>query len=275
MNPVWQSLPVTELRVVGKTSDGEHLELTDTEGNKFTVRVNDALRATVNERRLAPVVENTPQFSIKEIQARLRAGESYAEVSRISGLSLEKIERYASPILQERAWIIELAEKASPKGTSLPLSELVIQRLAPRGVNMNQISWNTWRLDDGTWHLVLSYPSRDGQSEATWIFDSNKRTLASRDDGARWINGEEIPSKQAPRNDRMSDHGVLFPVEGESPQPPRLVAVRTDPMIEDQSEETREIAPDAKKDGVTKRITIPSWDDIMFGRSKKKEEEEN
>ncbi|NDE53228.1 MAG: DUF3071 domain-containing protein [Actinobacteria bacterium] len=266
---------MTELRVVGKTNDGEHLELSDNEGNTFTVRVNDSLRATVNERRLAPVVESAPRYSIKEIQARLRAGESYADVSRISGLSLEKIERYASPILQERAWIIELAEKASPKGTSLALSELVIQRLAPRGVNMNQISWNTWRLDDGTWQLVLSYPSREGQSEATWIFDSNKRTLASRDDGARWINGEEIPSKQTPRSDRMSDHGVLFPAEGDSPQPPRLVAVRTDPMIDEQPELVQEIAPDAKKDGVTKRISIPSWDDIMFGRSKKKEEDEN
>ena len=265
---------MTELRVVGRSDDGDHLELTDNEGNKFTVRVNDSLRASVNERRLTPVIESTPQFSIKEIQARLRAGESFAEVSRISGLSLEKIERYASPILQERAWIIELAEKASPKGTSLPLSELVIQRLAPRGVNMNQISWNTWRLDDGTWNLVLMYPSRDGQSEATWNFDSNKRTLASRDDGARWINGEEIPSKQNTRSERMNDHGVLFPMEGETPQPPRLVAVRTDPMIDDQVQEQKEIAPDAKKDGVTKRISIPSWDDIMFGRSKKKEDED-
>jgi hypothetical protein len=140
---------------------------------------------------------------------------------------------------------------------------------------MNQISWNTWRLDDGTWNLVLMYPSRDGQSEATWNFDSNKRTLASRDDGARWINGEEIPSKQNTRSERMNDHGVLFPMEGETPQPPRLVAVRTDPMIDDQVQEQKEIAPDAKKDGVTKRISIPSWDDIMFGRSKKKEEDED
>jgi hypothetical protein len=266
---------VTELRVVGKSSDGERVELTDDDGNTFSVRINDSLRTAVNEKRLVTVVESAPQISIKEIQARLRAGESYADVSRISGLSLEKIERYASPILQERVWIIELAEKASPKGTSLPLSELVIQRLAPRGVNMNQISWNTWRLDDGTWHLVLSYPSREGQSDATWIFDSHKRTLVSRDDGARWINGEELPAKQAPRNDRMSEHGVLFPAEGDAPQPPRLVAVRTDPMIDDQGSETKEIAPDAKKDGVTKRISIPSWDDIMFGRGKKKDDDED
>lgn len=275
---------MSELRVVGRTQDGEHIELTDADGAKFLVRVNDSLRSAVNERRLTPVVETTPKLSIKEIQARLRAGESYSDISNISGLSMEKIERYASPILQERAWIIEQALKASPKGASLPLSELTILRLAPRGVNMNQVSWNTWRLDDGTWHLVLNYPSNEGQSEATWIFDPNKRSLTSKDDGARWINGEEIPSKQTVKSDRMSNHGVLFPAEGDSPQPPRLVAVRTDPMVDERAEELaspkelgRDIEADAKKDGVTKRISIPSWDDIMFGRSKKKDdsEEEN
>jgi len=262
---------MTDIRLVGRSSDGDHLEFTDNDGNTFSVRINDALKAAVNERRLAAVVEEAPSFSIKEVQARLRAGESFAEVARISGLSLEKVERYASPILQERNWIIELAEKSSPKGTSLPLRDLVIQRLAPRGVNLNQISWNTWRLDDGTWHLVLMYPSSDGERQATWSFDSNKRTLQSRDDGARWINGEEI-SKEKPR-DRMADHGVLFPAEGEPTAPPRLVAVRTDPMSREEETVTKEIPADAKKDGVTKRISIPSWDDIMFGRSKKKNEE--
>ena len=91
---------MTELRLVGRTDDGDHIEMVDNDGNKFTVRLSDSLRSAVNERRLTPVVDAAPQFSIKEIQARLRAGESYAEVSRISGLSLEKIERYASPFFK-------------------------------------------------------------------------------------------------------------------------------------------------------------------------------
>jgi len=69
---------------------------------------------------------------------------------------------------------------------------------------------------------------------------------------------------------------VLFPVEGETPAPPRLVAVRTDDIPgENKSNQETEIPSDAKKDGVTKRISIPSWDDIMFGRSKKKDESED
>ncbi|MBM3721167.1 MAG: DUF3071 domain-containing protein [Actinobacteria bacterium] len=263
---------MSELRVVGRTSDGERIELADGEGNSFTVKIDESLKSTMTERKLVAVSDDAPTFSIKEIQARLRAGESFAEVARISGLSINKIERYASPIMQERAWVIEQAEKSSPKGTTLPLRELVVQRLAPRGVNMNQISWNTWRLDNGSWHLVLSYPSSDGNRQATWHFDLNKRTFNSQDDGAKWICGEEI-SKHPTKQDRMSDHGVLFPVEGDSPQPPRLVAVRTDPSPDDAPSVT-DIPTDAKKDGVTRRISIPSWDDIMFGRSKKKDGED-
>ncbi|MFM8938146.1 MAG: septation protein SepH [Actinomycetota bacterium] len=263
---------MSELRVVGRTSDGERIELADGEGNSFTVKIDESLKSAMTERKLVAVSEDVPTFSIKEIQARLRAGESLAEVARISGLSINKIERYASPIMQERAWVIEQAEKSSPKGSTLPLRELVVQRLAPRGVNMNQISWNTWRLDNGSWHLVLSYPSSDGNREATWSFDLNKRTFISQDDGAKWICGEEI-SKHPTKQDRMSDHGVLFPVEGDSPQPPRLVAVRTDPSPDDAPSVT-DIPTDAKKDGVTRRISIPSWDDIMFGRSKKKDGED-
>ena len=259
---------MTELRVVGRSADGEHIDLLDSEGNSFRIRVSDNLRSLVNERRLTSVSEESVRMPLREVQARLRAGQSYAEVSRESGLSLEKIERYASPILQERAWIIELAEKSSPKGTSLPLRELVVQRFVPRGIALTSIEWNTWRREDGTWELVLSYPGNDGAREAHWVFDSNKRTLLSLDDGARWICGEEQPKQQ--KADRMSDHGVLFPAEGESSQPPRLVAVRTDP----QPREEGEIPTDAKKDGVTRRISIPSWDDIMFGRGKKKDEKE-
>ena len=259
---------MTELRVVGRSADGEHIDLLDGDGNSFRIRVSDNLRSIVNERRLTSVSEESVRMPLREVQARLRSGQSYSEVARESGLSLEKIERYASPILQERAWIIELAEKSSPKGTSLPLRELVIQRFAPRGIALTSIEWNTWRRDDGTWELVLSYPGNDGSREAHWVFDSNKRTLQSHDDGARWICGEEQPKQQ--KVDRMSDHGVLFPAEGESSQPPRLVAVRSDPPPREENE----IPTDAKKDGVTRRISIPSWDDIMFGRGKKKDEKE-
>ncbi len=71
-----------------------------------------------------------------------------------------------------------------------------------------------------------------------------------------WISGEELVSKA-----ESPSHGIVYPSITPAP---RLVAVR---QIEEDQEQDR-------RDGVTKRLKIPSWDDIMFGGSKESSEEE-
>ena len=131
---------------------------------------------------------------------------------------------------------------------------------------------------------LRAYPTNNGTSQASWNFDQESRTLTSEDDNARWISGEERAARPS-----TPTHGMV------STPAPRLVAVTEETTtlrinsapeltvvdVEEESETLfevepeREIPADAKKDGVTKRIRIPSWDDIMFGRSKKKEEDED
>ncbi len=67
---------MSELRLTGKTEDGNHLALVDSEGNNYSVRISDTLRATVNQPRLTsvPASDATETMSVKEIQRRLRAG---------------------------------------------------------------------------------------------------------------------------------------------------------------------------------------------------------
>jgi hypothetical protein len=72
---------MSELRLTGKTEDGNHLALVDNEGNNYSVRISDNLRATVNQPRLTsvPASDATETMSVKEIQRRLRAGESFEQ----------------------------------------------------------------------------------------------------------------------------------------------------------------------------------------------------
>jgi hypothetical protein len=70
------------------------------------------LRSTINQQRLAVVPEaDEPVISIAEIQRRLRAGESVETLSRENNISLEKIERFSGPFLQERINIIDPAQQ--------------------------------------------------------------------------------------------------------------------------------------------------------------------
>ena len=84
---------VTELRLNGKTEDGLHLSLHDNDGNEFTVRVSDTLRATVNQQRLMSVpTTDEPSVSIKEVQRLLRAGQTAEQIARDNNISIEDIE---------------------------------------------------------------------------------------------------------------------------------------------------------------------------------------
>jgi hypothetical protein len=258
---------MSDLRLTGKNPEGTHLTLADAQGSQYTVRISDTLRATVNQPRLMAVEtpEDTENMSVKEIQRRLRAGQSMDAIARDGNISVEKVERFAGPILQERVYILDQSflvairkDSARDQETFL---DVVTARLASRGVNSDSLSWNTWRLDDGTWTIELSYPNRDGQGNATWNFDLNRKLIVATNENGRWMMGQE-PAARA-HNPGLVHSEPTHPsrIVDSIPEPeqpretPRLVAIRETARAEDQAE------------GITGRAKVPSWDEIMFGRA--------
>ena len=257
---------MSELRLTGKNPEGTHLTLTNPIGEEFTIRISDTLRATVNQPRLAAVSasDDVETMSVKEIQRRLRAGETMDAIARDGHISVEKVERFAGPILQERVYILDQAfavvlrkESARDQET---FYDVVISRLAPMGVDSDSLSWNTWRIDDGTWTIDLSYPNRDGHGSATWNFDLNRRSITATNENARWMLGQEpAPRTQTPglvHSEPSHPSRIVDSIPTSEPvrETPRLVAIRETPREEDRAE------------GITSRAKVPSWDEIMFGR---------
>ena len=271
--------PMSELRLNGKNSEGTHLTLVDNDGVEFSLRISDTLRATVNQPRLSAVPSNDEEttISVKEIQRRLRAGDAPEVIAREGNTTVDKVARFSGPILQEREYILSQARSAGLRkdSTRLDISflEAVIGKLVPRGVDADDLSWNTWRLPDATWHIELHYPNRDGNGIATWNFDTSRRTINPTDDNGAWLIGEEAPARviepalihaepthpsriETPAPVELPGASSLFSpvvVEEEKPETPRLVAIRDTPTAADS------------EDGVVARAKIPSWDEIMFG----------
>jgi hypothetical protein len=261
---------VTELRLTGKSSDGTFLNLRDGQEGEYTLRISDTLRATVNQPRLAAVRTNEAEtISVKEIQARLRSGEPIETLAREADCTIDKIERFAGPILQERAYIIGLAQDVVIRKESgrepVTFLEVVTTHLAPRQVDMDAVKWHTWRIEDGSWILRVNYPNRDGVSHADWNFDFHRRSLTPLNDGARWIDGEENPAQRSP------SHGLVY---GNHPSAragePRLLEGRDGPRLVAIRETS---AAESAKDVVAGRAKVPSWDEIMFGAPKPNENE--
>ena len=252
---------MTELRFIGKSDEGTHLDLHDSDGNEFTVRISDALKSSVNQPHLISVPEQEVEtISVKEIQRRLRAGVLPDELARENNISLEKIERFSGPIVQERIYIIDQAQQIAirKEGGRDPVSLLgvVVSRLAPRNVDLADLSWDTWRLEDGTWTLELHYPNASGHGIAQWNFDTTRRVLVSLDENARWMMGDEpAPRPIVAPGLVYSDapHPTMRHEENSEPEVPRLAVIREAPDN------------DAARDGVVARAKVPSWDEIMFG----------
>lgn len=270
---------MSDLRLTGKSEDGTHLSLVDNDGNNFALRISDTLRATINQPRLASVPASSESISVKELQRRLRAGESFEQIAREGATTVEKVERFAGPIMQEREYILdrarELIMRKDAYRSDMTFADVVSAKLIPRGVDIDHISWNTWRLPDGIWHIELHFPNRDGSGVATWNFDMTRRALSATDSNGAWLIDEDAPTRTVstgmihaePNHPSRYEEPVTPPTLAQvsdaldaldTPEvkieTPRLAVIRETPTVADSV------------DGITARAKVPSWDEIMFGR---------
>jgi Protein of unknown function (DUF3071) len=179
-----------ELRLAGLNDAGTHLVLIGPDGKEFRLALDERLVAAMrrDRARLGQLqIELEPQLRPREIQSRLRSGESIAEVAAAAQVSRNRIERFAGPVLAERQHVAMSARKAPVRredGSSVPLGEIVTERLEARGVGADALDWDAWRRDDGRWAIRLGYLAGGKQSVACWVYDTSARQVTCEDDGA-------------------------------------------------------------------------------------------
>ncbi|MFE6924960.1 septation protein SepH [Nocardia sp. NPDC057663] len=183
-----------ELRVIGVTPDSTHIVCSDTEsGTKFRLPADDKLRAAARGdlARFGQIeIETEASMRPRDIQARIRAGASVEQVTAESGMQATKVERFAYPVLLERARAAELAQKAHPVRPDGPavetLHEIVTAAFAERGHTIEQAEWDAWKDEKGFWVAQLQW--RHGHSEiaAHWRYqpDAHGGSVSPLDDPA-------------------------------------------------------------------------------------------
>nr|WP_084957740.1 septation protein SepH [Thermoactinospora rubra] len=182
-----------ELRLVAVSEDGTYLVLaTAGRGTRFTLPVDDRLRAAVrgNFSRLGQYeIEVESPLRPKEIQARIRAGETAEEIAATAGIPVERVRWFEGPVLQEREYVAQQAQRVSVRlpGESSPgpaLGDLVAERLTRRGVPAEEIDWDSAKRDDGLWRVKLGYVWNGHTRHAEWLFDPRRRHVTPHDEEA-------------------------------------------------------------------------------------------
>jgi hypothetical protein len=180
------------LRLLSIAEDGKSVVLvadgSDGEGEKFELPIDDRLRAAArgDARRLTQIdVDLGTELPPRVIQSRIRAGETPEQVAAASGTRVERIMRFAHPVIQERARVAEQARDArvrlSEGSPSVALQQFMTDRLRLIDTDLGAVTWDAYKSDDGTWQVTGAWRAGDKSGTTRWSFDLPSRTVAPSD----------------------------------------------------------------------------------------------
>jgi hypothetical protein len=216
-----------ELRFVAVSEDGSYAVLAvPGRSARYTLPIDERLRAVAlgQTSRLAQYeIEVESPLRPKEIQARIRAGETAEEIADAAGIPVERVRWFEGPVLAERGYIAQQAQAASVRrlgdsaGPGPRLADIVPSRLKALGADPDDGEWDARKRGDGNWQVTLTFTAAGRLHVAEWMFDTRRRHVLPEDDNAARLSlpEAELPPLSAP----MPGEATVTPLA------PRLGAV--------------------------------------------------
>ena len=247
-----------ELKVVGLDVDGKRIICEcDSSAEKFILRPDDRLRAAVRGDNIGPSqppsdAEVPSVLRPKEIQAKIRAGASVEQVASAAGVEIERVQRFANPVLLERSRAAELATAAHPvlaDGPSvLTLLETVTSALVARGLDPEATGWDAWRNEDGRWTVQMGWKAGMSDNVAHFRFTPGAHggTVTAFDDTACELINPDFARPLRPL-------APIAQLDFEEPEPELPIEVPEPPPAPKP--------PRARKG----KPAVPAWEDVLLG----------
>ena len=197
-----------QLTFSGRSDGAGRLVLVDEDGREHTLAVDPKLRKALGADGARPGTHRSgppgsgqleiPMESTlrpRDIQTRIRAGETPEAVAHAAGTSVEKIMAFAAPVLAERAHVVERAQLSSVRRRSgesgaRTLGEAVAAQLRAHGVDPDSVDWDAWRREDGRWTLTAAYSAAGRTGSATYSFDARGNYVTVDDEDGHWLVGD-------------------------------------------------------------------------------------
>ena len=244
-----------DLTPVGLSKDGKRLLLVSAAGEEFAVTVDSRLRAALrgeNARLSQLEMKMESALRPRDIQARLRAGESLEEVAAAAQTTVEAITGFATPVLAERAHVAQTALRASVRRRSgesssagRTLGEAAELFLEDHALHDDDVEWDAWRRADGRWALVAAYTVGGRPRIAEFTHDLPGRYVVAENDDARVLTGElrEPDSPTSPTAGRTTSARRLSSVPSQDELPLGDDAIE---LVRDHRSPTAAPEPDAE-----------------------------
>lgn len=170
-------------RVVVETADGTE---------RFEIVIDDNLRSAVRAdlpRFSSLRADPTNELGPREIQMRVRAGQSPEEIAEESGMDIARVLTFARPVIDERVRITTEARRAHARrntadGELVEFGESVDARFAAHGLDPTAVAWDAYRREDGQWVISATWLGGDVNRTAHWALSLAARSISPLDETA-------------------------------------------------------------------------------------------
>lgn len=214
-----------------------------------------------------------------EIQARLRAGASAAELAAEMGVAESRLDAYAHPVLLERAQVAEAAKQSHPVREDGPakqtLFEILATAFAARGHSVSDAEWDATREQGDSWVVHLTWKAGLTENEALWTFTrtmgSGAQTEARNAMAADLTDpnfAQPVRSLSAVRADvadgaDLADAAAIDGAEEATGQGQPEVVDRQDDVVE--GDFLRHPSEDGQPKQRRRKAVTPHWEDVLLG----------
>ncbi|ERS57928.1 MULTISPECIES: septation protein SepH [Corynebacterium] len=270
-----------ELFLVDSESSEDSLVLRTEEGEEFSLPITDELRSALTPAaskpeppKLAPMPkpsheEEEKQIRPAEIQNRIRAGASTAELAEEMHVDESRIEPFAYPVMLERNRISEVAKQAHPVRedgpAKLTLWEVLASSFAARGHSLSESTWDAYRHQGEPWVVRVTWKAGLSENEAEWTFKqsmSSPATVEARNSVAADLTD---PDFVQPVRSLTSLGSGRYDEAIDGDQPANVTDISGSSEGTEEEEFLQNPSSEAKPSKRRRKAVTPHWEDVLLG----------
>ena len=270
-----------ELFLVDSESSEDSLVLRTEEGEEFSLPITDELRSALTPAaskpeppKLAPMPkpsheEEEKQIRPAEIQNRIRAGASTAELAEEIHVDESRIEPFAYPVMLERNRISEVAKQAHPVRedgpAKLTLWEVLASSFAARGHSLSESTWDAYRHQGEPWVVRVTWKAGLSENEAEWTFKqsmSSPATVEARNSVAADLTD---PDFVQPVRSLTSLGSGRYDEAIDGNQPANVTDISGSSEEAEEEEFLQNPSSEPKPSKRRRKAVTPHWEDVLLG----------
>lgn len=235
--------------------DGDYLILQNEDGEQLRVELNSTIRQAIRSQ-----TDSASSFSPGEVQKLIRSGMTIQEVSHQLGAEEDAIEPFAAPVIAELNYIKTSA-----------LSVLVVAQDFDETVSFETLLQKKmpgadFRIMKSDGHWVIT--AEDTSTSASFGFDPKNNWLRPLNEIAKELLEDQTATTTLTVIETSEPPAETEPSDASSVATDLLEELQRRRALKDQS------PAEPKPESNSKRPSLPSWDEIVFGAGESKNDSE-